>query len=204
MSKPYYSVILPIRNEEESLPQLFAEIEQAFAGKQYEIIAVDDASGYADHPGKWEALRAGIDRAKGSVVITMDADLQDDPKEIKKLLVPGFDVVSGWRSPRRDAFYKIVLTRIANLLFGFKDFSSPYKVYRKDALARLPKEGSLLRYSYLFARKFGMRIVEVPVSHRPRLYGKSKFGVIKYFRIFYDLVLLSLLFRGSGRLEKRI
>ncbi|MCX6792358.1 MAG: glycosyltransferase family 2 protein [Candidatus Gottesmanbacteria bacterium] len=198
-----YSVILPIRNEEESLPQLFDEIEQTFRGKSYEIIAVDDASGHADHFGKWEALRTGIARAKGSIIITMDSDLQDDPKELPILLTTlnqGFDIVSGWRKNRQDPFYKIVLTRFANILYGFHDFSSPYKVYRKEALAKLPKDGSLLRYSFLFARTFGLHIAEVPVAHRARLYGQSKFGIIKYVRIFYDLILIRLLFCGSNRI----
>lgn len=193
-----YSIILPIRNEEESLPQLFDEIEQAFAGKRYEVIAVEDCIG-----NKWEALRTGIEHAKGNIIITMDADLQDDPREVIKLLIPGYDIVSGRRCPRRDPVYKIVLTRIANIILGFHDFASPYKVYTRRALSLLPKEGSFLRYSFLFARKMGLRTLEVPVVHRERLYGKSKFGIVKYFRIFYDLILISLLFRGSGRIAKR-
>jgi len=198
-----YSIVLPIRDEDASLPQLFDEIEQAFSGTTYEIIAVDDASGLADHGGKWEALRTGIERAKGSVIITMDSDLQDDPKEIQKLLLPGFDVVSGWRKNRQDPYYKIFLTRLANTIFGFKDFASPMKVYRREALDKLPKEGNLLRYSFLFARQLGLKTAEVPVVHRARLYGRSKFGIIKYFRILYDMILLSLLFSGSGRIRRK-
>jgi len=199
-----YSVILPIRDENQSLPQLFDEIEQTFKGVTYEIIAVDDASGYTDHIGKWAALREGIGRAKGQIIITMDADLQDDPRELPKLLKKldeGYDVVSGWRKDRRDPQYKILLTRLANAIYGFRDFSSPMKVYRKSALTKLPKEGSLLRYSFLLAHQLGFKIAEVPVAHRARIYGKSKFGIVKYFRIFYDLILLSLLFRGSGKLK---
>jgi len=189
-----YSIILPIHNEDESLPQLFGEIEQAFTGKKYEIIAVEDCIG-----NKWEALRIGIERAKGDSIITMDADLQDDPGEIKKLLITGYDVVSGWRKNRQDPLYKILLTRLANSIYGFHDFSSPMKVYRKSALDRLPKEGALLRYSYLFAHKYGLKITEVPVAHRARIYGKSKFGIVKYFRILYDLLLIRLFFWGSNR-----
>jgi glycosyltransferase involved in cell wall biosynthesis len=204
MPKTYYSIVIPMRDEEQSLPQLFDEIEKTFRGLPYEVIAVDDASGYATHLGKWEALRVGIDRAKGSIIITMDADLQDDPKELPKLLKKlheGYDIVSGWREHRQDPLYKIVLTRLANIIYGFNDFSSPMKVYRKKALAQLPKEGTLLRYSLLLAHQLGFRVAEVPVRHRPRMYGRSKFGIIKYVRIFYDLILLSLLFRGSGKLK---
>lgn len=212
MKTPTYSVILPIRNEEASLPELFDEIEKAFAQKKYEIIAVDDASGRADHFGKWEALRTGIAYAAGSIIITMDSDLQDDPRELSKLLAKlndGYDVVSGWRKNRQDPRYKVVLTTLANTIiswltgYQFHDFSSAMKVYRKEALEELPKEGSLLRYSFLLAHTLGLRIVEVPVMHRPRLYGQSKFGIVKYFRIFYDLVLIFLLFSGSGRLSHR-
>ncbi len=199
-----YSIILPVRDEDASLPQLFTEIEHTFAGKKYEIVAVDDASGYTDHFGKWEALRTGIERAKGSIIITIDSDLQDDPRELPKLLKKldeGYDIVSGYRMRRHDPQYKIVLTRLANFIYKFNDFSSPMKVYRKDVLDRLPKEGSLLRYSLLLARQLHLKIVEVPVAHRPRKYGQSKFGIVKYFRIFYDLILISLLFRGSGKLK---
>lgn len=231
MKMPMYSIILPIRSEAESLPQLFEEISITFINKRCEIIAVDDASTdqslrtlrhignknpalhvihLRKHLGKWAALRAGLDAAKGSFIITMDSDLQDDPREINKLLTKlnlGFDVVSSWRNNRRDRYYKVLLTKLANAIMSFitdqrfHDFSSPLKVYRKDALTRLPKEGSMLRYSYLLAHKLGFRIVEVPVAHRPRLYGQSKFGIVKYFRIIYDLILLSLLFRGSGTLK---
>ena len=210
MKTPTYSVIVPIRNESESLPQLFDELSVALRGRKYEVIAVDDASGHVDHFGKWEALRTGIAYAAGSIIITMDSDLQDDPRELSKLLAKlndGYDVVSGWRKNRQDPAYKVMLTKFANVIvsrltgYPFHDFSSPMKVYRKEALEELPKEGSLLRYSYLLSHQLGLRIAEMPVSHRPRLYGQSKFGVVKYFRIFYDLVLIFLLFSGSGRLN---
>jgi glycosyltransferase involved in cell wall biosynthesis len=209
MEQPVYSVIIPIHNEAESLPILLREL-----GKRYEIIVVDDRSTdssgrYAtlllpQRAGKWAALRAGIAKAKGRVIITMDGDLQDDPREIPKLLKKldeGYDIVSGWRKVRRDPLYKIFLTRIANTIYGFRDFSSPYKIYRREVLSLLPTEGSLLRYSLLFGRKLHLKIAEIPVAHRPRRFGNSKFGLLKYFRIFWDLVLITLLFSGSGQIE---
>lgn len=233
MHIPVYSIILPIRNERESLPELFTELARAMQGKWYEIIAVDDASTdgsrrvlktFATHMplrvirfptrlGKWTALRAGIAIARGQIIITMDADLQDDPKDISKLvkkLNEGYDVVSGFRKNRQDAPYKIILTKFANVVvsllttYRFQDFSSSMKMYRKTALADLPKEGSLLRYSLLFARKSTLRVKEIAVTHRKRLYGVSKFGFVKYIRIFYDLFLILLLFSGSGRVRKTI
>jgi len=233
MKTPTYSVIVPIRNESESLPQLFDELSVALRGRRYEVIAVDDASTDGSlqilrqigkntpslriihipkHLGKWAALRTGLAAAKGPVIITMDADLQDDPRELPKLftkLNQGFDIVSGWRNNRRDRYYKIALTKFANAIITlvtghrFYDFSSAMKAYRKEALMELPQEGSLLRYSFLLAHKLGLRIVEVPVVHRPRLYGQSKFGIIKYIRILYDLILILLLFSGSGRISHR-
>lgn len=203
MKTPTYSVIVPIRNESESLPQLFDELSVALRGRRYEVIAVDDASTDGSlqilrqigkntpsfrilhlpkHLGKWTALRTGLAAAKGPVIITMDADLQDDPRELPKLFTTlnrGFDIVSGWRKDRQDPAYKIILTNIANWVVSrmthheFHDFSAPMKAYRKQALGALPKEGSLLRYSFLLAHQLGLRIAEVTVNHRPRMYGRS-------------------------------
>ena len=203
------------------------------AGKSYEIVAVNDASedntkkvlenlsknfpqlrtiNFPRHQGKWTALREGIKAAEGEIIITSDSDGQDKPSEVKKLLEQlenGYDLVSGWRKVRHDPFYKILISKIGNYLISiltkkdFKDLNSPFKVYRKEVLAAIPKEGSLLRFSMLFAYKLGFRIREIPITHRPRIYGKSKFGIIKYLRILYDLLLVYLLFSGSGRLTPR-
>lgn len=232
MKKLYYSIILPIRNEDQSLPQLFDEIEQTFRGKPHEVIAIDDASTdqslqtlrkiaknspsrriihLGEHLGKWAAIRAGIAKAHGDIIVTIDSDLQDDPKEILRLLPVlnrGYDVVSGWRKLRQDDWYKIVISNLGNALISllarkkFHDLNAPMKVYRRIALMGLPREGSLLRFSLLFAHKLGYQTAEVSVRHRNRRYGKSKFGVIKYFRILYDSLLIFFLFSGSGRITR--
>lgn len=198
MTKPKYSIVLPIRNEDASLPELFSEIQRAMDDRSYEIIAVDDASGYHHHFGKWEALRVGIAHAKGDVVITMDADLQDDPKELPRLITKlkqGYDIVSGWRKNRQDPWYKVHLSRFANVWIGaFHDFASPYKAYRKNILLSLPQDDSLLRYTLLFAKRKNYRIAEIPVAHHPRTHGTSNFGLIKYVQILYDLILIGPLF----------
>lgn len=164
------------------------------------------------HQGKWAAIRAGIKASRGDIIITSDSDLQDNPREAKKLLAKfdkGYDLVSGWRKIRHDPFYKIVISKIGNLLVSilgkkkFQDLNAPFKVYRREVIEAVPKEGSLLRFSMLFAHKMGYKTAEVSINHRPRIYGKSKFGVIKYLRIIYDLVLVFLLFSGSGRLIRR-
>ncbi|MBI3380344.1 glycosyltransferase family 2 protein [Candidatus Gottesmanbacteria bacterium] len=160
--------------------------------------------------GKWAALREGIKVAKGEIIITSDSDWQDDPKEVKELLakLKSHDLVSGWRKVRHDPFLKILISRGGNYLVSilykkdFKDLNSPFKVYRRNVVESIPKDGSLLRYSMLFAHKMGYKTIEVPVTHRPRIYGKSKFGVIKYLRIIYDILLIFLLFSGSGRLTR--
>ena len=165
--------------------------------------------------GKWAALRAGFMKAKGQIIITSDSDLQDDPKEVGKLLnklaqtpsLQGYDLVSGTRVIRFDPFYKILISKLGNFLIStltkraFHDLNSSFKVYRREILDKIPKEGSMLRFSMLFAQKLGYKVAEVPINHRPRLFGKSKFGIVKYLRIIYDLILILLLFSGSGRIR---
>lgn len=206
-------MILPAYNEAEALPQIKAEVMHAMRRMSYEIIVVDDGSTDGSdgdikisHQGKWAAIRAGLAKARGNIIITMDADLQDDPRELPKLLrlIPVYDVVSGWRKSRKDVLYKRVISGIGNTLVGYHDLNAPMKVYKRHVLAQLPTHGSLLRFSLLFARKLGFTIKEVPVRHRPRLYGTSKFGVLKYIRILYDLVLVLGLFSGSGRLRRTL
>jgi glycosyltransferase involved in cell wall biosynthesis len=168
--------------------------------------------------GKWAALRAGFKAAQGQIIITSDSDLQDNPKEVIKLLrlaIPirdrhSYDLVSGARINRFDPLYKVIISKAGNLLasfltgYRFHDLSSPFKIYKREVLENIPQEGSLLRFSTLFARKLGYKVAEVPIIHRPRLYGKSKFGVVKYLRIIYDLILILLLFSGSGKIRNRI
>ncbi|OGE42241.1 hypothetical protein A3B45_04405 [Candidatus Daviesbacteria bacterium RIFCSPLOWO2_01_FULL_39_12] len=225
-----YSWILPVKNEDQSLPQLITEIGRAMKKRSgWEIIAINDGSedlspitltylssltpqlkliNFRTAQGKWAALRAGFEVARGRIIITSDSDLQDDPLEVNKLLAKinhGFDLVSGWRKIRYDSSYKRWISRFGNQLAAilsgqpFLDLNSSFKVYKREVLAEIPKHGSLLRFSLLFAKKLGFKVCEVSVNHRPRTYGKSKFGLVKYLRIIYDLILVMLLFTGSGR-----
>lgn len=227
-----YSWVIPIKNEAQSLPQLLKEIKEGMKGKSYEIVAINDDSeddslkvlkslkyfkslkiiNLTLSQGKWGALLLGFKVCKGQFIITSDSDLQDDPRQINKLLAKmskGYDLVSGFRKTRSDPFYKVLISNLGNLLaskltkVNFKDLNSPFKVYRRQVLEDLPKAGSMLRFSMLFADKLGYKVIEVPVDHRSRLYGKSKFGIIKYVRIIYDLVLVFLLFSGSGQIKKK-
>lgn len=226
----FYSLIIPVKNEASSLPQLFQEIKKAMGKREFEIIAVDDASTDTSRTtltsltsqtpqlkivhfnlpqGKWAALRAGFSQAMGNIIITMDSDLQDDPSQLPKLLNKldsGYDLVSGWRKIRHDPLYKVLISRLGNLLAStltkqhFYDLNSPFKVYKREVLENLPNMGSMMRFSMLFAQRLGYKVCEVPINHRPRTFDKSKFGVVKYLRIIYDLILVLLLFSGSGRL----
>lgn len=227
-----YSWILPVKNEAESLSQLTAEIQLAMTGKSYEIIAVDDASTdktlavlthltakhsqlkiirFKTPQGKWASLLAGFKNSTGQVIITSDSDLQDDPAQINKLLAKldrGYDLTSGWRKIRFDPWIEASISKLGNWLASvliarqFKDLNCPFKVYRRQLLENLPIQGSLLRFSSLFAYKLGYRVAEIPIIHRPRLYDKSKFGIVKYIRIIYDLIIVLLLFSGSGRVKR--
>lgn len=227
-----YSWVLPIFNEAKSLPQLLSEIKKTMEGKKFEIVAVDDGSkdntlttlksltsqipqlkiiSLKSRQGKWMAILTGFDATKGQIIITLDSDLQDNPIEVKKLLHKldqGYNLVSGWRKERFDPSYKIIISRLGNWLASilsgkhFKDLNSPFKVYKREVLDNLPLQGSLIRFTMLFAHKLGYKVVEIPIDHRPRLYGKSKFGIVKYLRIIYDLTLILLLFSGSGKIKK--
>lgn len=232
MTKIKYSWILPINNEAESLPQLLNEIKQVMRSKSYEIIAINDAStdnslttltslifliplkiiNFPSPQGKWAALLAGFKSSKGKIIITSDSDLQDNPQEVTKLLQKldqGYDLVSGWRKVRHDPLYKVLISNAGNWLassltgYKFYDLNSPFKIYKREIIHALPIQGSMLRFSMFFAQKMNFKVIEVPVNHRARLYGKSKFKVIKHFRIIYDLILVLLLFSGSGRLTKK-
>lgn len=227
-----YSWILPIKNEATSLPQLIDEIVNVMPAFGWEIIAVDDASTdetwkiltylkkqytqlkivhFYSHRGKWAALFAGFNIARGRIIITSDSDLQDDPREVIKLLEKlnlGYHLVSGWRKIRFDPLYKVTISKIGNFLASgltkktYRDLNSSFKLYRREVIDNLPKHGSMLRFTMLFANRLGFRIAEVPINHRPRIYGVSRFGLLKYARILYDLILILLLFSGSGRIRK--
>ncbi len=231
MKRPKYSWVFPVYNESKSLPTLINEIKNVMKDKTYEILAVDDGSvdqsqevlrsiqkklpqlhilPLGTHEGKWVALGIGIEAARGDIVVTIDSDLQDNPNELTKLLIKlneGYDIVSGWRKIRVDQTYKVFISQLGNwcvsLLTGkkFYDLNTSFKVYRQQMIHHIPLHGSLLRFSLLFAKNLGFKVIEIPIVHRPRIWGSSKFGFIKYIRILYDLLLVLLLFSGSGALR---
>lgn len=215
------SVVIPLLNEDESLPELAKLLKETLgivAGDRYEVIFIDDGSTdrsfevlrqihnkdnrfkairFRRNYGKSAALAVGFAEAKGDIVITMDADLQDDPKEIPHLiqkLNEGYDLVSGWKKIRHDPFHKTVPSRFFNYVTstvsGIKlhDFNCGLKAYRKEVVKTLQVYGEMHRYLPALAHWDGFRVAEIPVTHHARRFGKSKFGFSRFFKGFLDLL----------------
>jgi dolichol-phosphate mannosyltransferase len=158
--------------------------------------------------GKAAALVAGFDQARGDTVVTIDGDLQDDPAEIPRLLAKldeGFDLVSGWKAHRRDPLSRRVLSRIFNRVTGafsgvhLHDMNCGLKAYRADVVHGLRLYGELHRFIPVLAHYRGFRIAELPVNHRPREHGRSRYGVERYLRGFLDLLTVSFIGRYRHR-----
>jgi glycosyltransferase involved in cell wall biosynthesis len=225
---PYVSIVIPVLNEEESLRELFSYIRETMRriNKRYEAIFIDDGSTdnsfnvlailHAEHPdtikvirfrrnfGKSAALSAGFKEAWGDFVITMDADLQDDPNEIPLLieaLGDSYDLVSGWKKKRHDSTIFTLPSRIANAITSkltglhIHDLNCGLKVYRNEVVKELKIYGDLYRYIPILVHQAGFRVGEKVVQHHPRKYGYSKYTVGKFYRGFLDL--LTILFTAK-------
>ena len=220
------SVVVPVFNEREGLPQLVAEIERACdpIGCAWELIVVDDGStdgseefleGLAADDqavrlvrlrrnfGKSAALTAGFEHSSGDIVVTLDGDGQDDPAEIPALVSKveeGYQLVSGWKQERRDPAVRRWASRLFNRVTGrlsgvkLHDFNCGLKAYRGECARSLQIYGELHRYIPVLAAQRGWRVTELPVHHRLRRHGRSKFGFERYTRGPFDL--LSVLFIG--------
>ena len=198
-------------------------------GRPWEVIFVDDGSTdgsfaaltrlHAAHDevsvvrlrrnfGKAAALQAGFLQARGEVVVTIDGDLQDDPAEIPRLLAKleeGFDLVSGWKTKRQDPWRRRFLSKIFNFTIGrmsglhLHDMNCGFKAYRAEVVKGLRLYGELHRFIPVLAHYRGYRIAELPVNHRPRSHGRSRYGVERYLRGFFDLLSVSFLGRYGHR-----
>ena len=225
------SVVVPVYNEERSVALLFDELHSALQqlGQPWEAIFVDDGSDDGTFAaltrlhaaqenvvvvrlrrnfGKAAALAAGFDRAKGETVVTIDGDLQDDPAEIPRLLAKldeGFDLVSGWKSHRRDPWTRRLMSKLANTVTGWvsgihlHDMNCGFKAYRAEVVHGLRLYGELHRYIPVLAYHRGYRIAEIPVNHRPREHGRSRYGPERYLRGFLDLLTVSFIGRYRSR-----
>jgi len=220
LNKQTVSVIVPLLNEEESLKELSQKLEAVLGeiNSSYEVIFVDDGSTdrsfekiseihssnsrfkcikFRKNYGKSAALAAGFKAAKGSYVITMDADLQDDPTEIPELikaLQSGYDLVSGWKKVRYDPFIKRNTSKIFNYvtskLSGIRlhDFNCGLKGYKKDVVKSLKVYGEMHRYLPALAHLSGFKVTEKIVKHHPRKFGKTKYGASRFINGFLDVI----------------
>jgi glycosyltransferase involved in cell wall biosynthesis len=215
------SIVVPVKDEEDTLTLLVDGIGAAFAtlDESVEIVFVDDGSRDRSWPvmreltdkhpgmvralklrrnfGKAIALEAGFRVAAGDIIVTMDADLQDDPKEIVRFLEKlddGYDLVSGWKEKRHDPLSKTLPSRLFNAVTAWisgvklRDFNCGFKAYRREVIDQLRIYGELHRYIPVLAHDAGFRIGEIPVEHHPRRHGVSKYGFERYVRGFLDLL----------------
>jgi glycosyltransferase involved in cell wall biosynthesis len=215
--------VIPAYNEEQSIEQLYKEIVAGRGEHQYEIIFVEDGSTdgtfeimrnlalrdanvkvvrFRKNQGKAAALQTGFNYAGGEIIFTMDADLQDDPKEISRFLAKieeGYDLVTGWKKKRYDPLSKKLPSKFFNfvtsLSFGLKlhDYNCGYKAYRREVISELDIYGEMHRYIPALAHSRGFKVAELAVSHRRRQHGISKYGWERYFRGFLDLMTVKLL-----------
>jgi glycosyltransferase involved in cell wall biosynthesis len=226
------SIVIPAKDEEGSLPLVVARITAACRAGGHtlrDIVLVDDGSsdnswqvmstlaGESDviqairlrrNFGKATALMVGIGACRGDVIITMDADLQDDPDEISRFvetLDRGYDLVSGWKKERHDPLNKTMPSRLFNkvtaTLSGVKlnDFNCGFKAYRREIFDAIQLYGELHRYVPVLANALGYRIAEIPVRHHARRFGSSKYGMARYLRGFLDLLTVVLITRFAYR-----
>lgn len=220
------SVVLPIFEEEESLPLLFERLLATLdgMGERFEIVAVNDGShdgslaaleklaekrreirivDFRRNYGQTAALMAGFDNARGDVIVTLDADLQNDPADIPRLLGKlreGYDVVCGWRENRQDAaISRNFVSRVANKLIStvsgvrLRDYGCTLKAYRRDIVNNVRLYGEMHRFIPIYASWVGARVVEMPVNHSARQFGRSKYGLERIFKVVLDLMVLKFL-----------
>jgi glycosyltransferase involved in cell wall biosynthesis len=202
-ASPMISVIVPLFNEEENVPILQAELTAALSGLDYEIIFVDDGSidqtmqrivldprirlvQFERNAGQSAAMYAGLQNARGATAVLIDGDLQNDPADIPKLLAAierGADLVCGYRAQRKDTFVKRVTSRVANFVRsrftkdGVRDTGCTLKAMRRECISALLPFKGMHRFIPALVKGAGYRLVEIPVNHRPRKFGQSKYGL---------------------------
>ncbi|MBI4853938.1 MAG: glycosyltransferase family 2 protein [Acidobacteria bacterium] len=225
-SRPNISIIIPVYNEEENLENLQARISEILEEIKidYEIIYVDDGSRdnsfmlleklakkdsriklikFRKNHGQTAAMSAAIDVAQGEIIIPLDADLQNDPRDIPNLLdkiAEGYDVVSGWRRARQDTFItrklpSMMANRLISSVTGvyLHDYGCSLKAYRADIVKNVRLYGEMHRFIPAFCALEGARVTEIPVNHHPRVAGKSKYGLSRIVKVFLDLMVVKFL-----------
>jgi len=228
----YLTVVIPIYNEKQNISYLYDNLNNVLPdiGKKYEVILIDDGSidgsfkellkihennknykiiRFRKNFGQTPAMSAGFDYANGEIIITLDADLQNDPKDIPALLKKideGYDIVSGWRINRQDkAVSRRLPSKIANWLIarltGVKihDYGCTLKAYRSDVVKNVELYGEMHRYIPAVASWMGISVAEVPVHHHSRKFGKSKYGISRTIRVILDIITIKYLLSYSQR-----
>ena len=225
------SVVVPVYNEERSVELLYDEIAAALdpLDHEWEAVFVDDGSTDGSFAaltrlhsraanvrvvrlrrnfGKAAALAAGFAHASGDVIATLDADGQDDPAELPRLLAKldeGYDLVSGWKVRRRDPWRRRLVSRVFNAVTGWisgvrlHDMNCGFKAYRAEVVRGLPLYGELHRFIPVLAHERGYRVTELAVNHRPREHGRSRYGIERYLRGFFDLITVTFMGRYRHR-----
>ena len=226
------SIVIPLLNEEENIPELYRELNEVLVklNKESEIVFIDDGStdtslqlltelqqkdsrvvvvSFRKNFGQTAAMAAGFDYARGGVIVTMDADLQNDPRDIPLLLEQidrGFDVVTGWRHDRKDAFINRRLpSMIANKIISkttgvnLHDYGCTLKAFRREVIKTIKLYGEMHRFIPAIASGMGISITEVKVNHRARRFGSSKYGISRTFRVILDLLTVKFLLSYATR-----
>lgn len=225
------SIVVPVFNEEESLSFFYEELIVSLKSLDidYEILFVDDGStdgslsflqgiiksnkrikiySFRKNQGKAEALNLGFQKAKGKYIVSLDADLQDKPEEIEKLLKKikeGWDVVSGWRKDRKDSLAKVLASKLFNFSGSFfwrlnlHDYNCGLKIYTAEAAKSMRLYGGMHRFIPLLVQQNGFKVTEIPIVHQPRKYGKSKYGFSKVWRDLPDMFTMLFLGKYSKR-----
>lgn len=214
------SIVVPLYNEAENVHLLYAAIHAAMIGKvrHYEIIMVDDGSAdstfekasalvkedpcvrvvqFRRNYGQTAAMAAGIQAARGEVIVTMDGDLQNDPTDIPKLLAlieDGYDIAVGWRRKRKDDFARVFISKIANRIMAkvmgvaVRDSGCSLKAYRAELIQDMPMYGEMHRFIPALSKLAGARLAQIEVKHHPRRFGVSKYGFSRIYKVMLDII----------------
>ncbi|HEX7914845.1 glycosyltransferase family 2 protein [Rudaea sp.] len=231
-ASPVITVTIPLYNEAENIPILYERLVAAMGecGRTWEAVLVNDGSTddsasrldaiagtdsritivhFRRNYGQTAAFMAGLDHARGEIIVPMDGDLQNDPADVSRLLArldEGFDVVSGWRKDRKDnAIKRNLPSRIANSLISrvsgvhLHDYGCSLKAYRRDVLDGVKLYGEMHRFVPVYAAWNGARVTEMEVAHHPRLHGESKYGLERVIKVVLDLIVVKFLFRYASK-----
>ena len=230
--RPDISIVIPVFNEAENLEELHRELAGALqkTGRPFDVILIDDGSTDSSWAvlrslqqkdgrvklirlrrnfGQTAALAAGFDHARGEIIVSLDADLQNDPNDIPSLIQKidqGYDIVSGWRRSRKDKFFsRRVPSVIANTLISrltrvrLHDYGCTLKAFRSEVIKNVKLYGELHRFIPAIASQLGVRISEVEVNHRPRKHGKSKYSIFRFTKVILDMMTVKFLLSYSTR-----